>query len=85
MEHCFKALIAPHLTTTILPISSASISAWILGSWYSFQVPHPGTRAVITFGKPILVPRETDLEPWRRKLEEDLIAAEREVDEEVSR
>jgi len=69
----------------ILPISSASRSAWVLGSWDSFQVPRPGTRAVITFGKPILVPGDTDLEPWRLKLEEALTAAEKEVDEEVSR
>ncbi len=69
----------------ILPISSASRSAWVLRSWDSFQVPHPGTRAVITFGEPLLVPREDDLEPWRRKLEEDLTAAEREADREVSK
>ena len=69
----------------ILPISSASRSAWVLSSWDSFQVPRPGTRAVITFGEPLLVPREEDLEPWRRKLEEDLTAAEREADREVSK
>ena len=67
----------------ILPISSASRSAWVLGSWDSFQVPRPGTRAVVTFGQPLLVPADEDLEPWRRKLEEELTAAEREADREV--
>lgn len=69
----------------ILPLSSASRSAWRLRSWDRFQIPRPGTRAVIAFGEPLRVPPEPDLEPWRARLERALIDLEHEADAAVGR
>lgn len=67
----------------ILPLSAAARSAWTLRSWDRFQIPRPGTRAVIAFGEPLAVPEAEDLEPWRRRLEEALVDLERSADREA--
>jgi len=69
----------------ILPLSSAARRCWTLHSWDRFQIPGPGTRAVIAFGEPILVPQEPDLEPWRARLERALTEVERAADAAVGR
>ena len=69
----------------ILPLGAAARSAWTLGSWDAFQIPKPGSRAVITVGEALFIPESEDLEPWRRRLEAALDAAEREADAEVAR
>lgn len=69
----------------ILPLSSASRSRWTLGSWDAFQLPRPGTRAVIAFGEPLLVPAVEDLDPWRERLESALNLLEEEADREARR
>lgn len=37
-------------------------------------VPYPFTRALFLYGKPIVVPRDGDVEEWRVKIEETLNA-----------
>jgi lysophospholipid acyltransferase (LPLAT)-like uncharacterized protein len=70
----------------ILPLGAAAWPAWTLGSWDAFQIPRPFGRAVLAFGEPLRVPGgEEDLEPWRRRLEESLVAVEREAEEEAAR
>lgn len=69
----------------ILPVAAASARAWELGSWDAFQVPCPGTRGVIVFGEPMLVPPLRDAETWRPRLEEALNAVEAEADRAVGK
>jgi hypothetical protein len=69
----------------ILPVSAASARAWEPGSWDAFQVPCPGTRGVIVFGKPLRVPALRDAETWRPRLEDALNAVEAEADRAVGR
>jgi lysophospholipid acyltransferase (LPLAT)-like uncharacterized protein len=69
----------------IVPLSSASRSAWTLRSWDRFQVPRPGTRGVIAYGEPLLVPARGELGPWRLALEEALDRVEETADREVAR
>ena len=64
----------------IIPIGAAASRFWTLRSWDAFQIPKPGASGVIVIGAPILVPAAEDLEPWRRQLEEALIAVEAEAD-----
>lgn len=68
----------------ILPLGGAARPAWTLGSWDRFQIPRPWARAALVFGEPLRVPPgETDLEPWRARLEAALDAAEREAEQVV--
>ena len=83
--HLGAVALAARTGKPILPLGAAANPAWTLRSWDAFQIPKPGSRAVITVGEPLFVPRSEDLEPWRRRLEEALDAAEREADAEVAR
>jgi len=61
----------------VLPVSSASRSAWILRSWDGFRVPRPFARVWISYGDPVHVPAgldEAGVEVWRLWLEEALKA-----------
>jgi hypothetical protein len=69
----------------ILPVAAAARRAWEFPSWDAFQVPCPGTRGVIVFGEPILVPPGGDAEGWRSRLETALNAVESEADRAVGR
>jgi len=70
----------------IVPLGASARPVWTLASWDAFQIPRPFGRAVMVFGEPFRVPRgEEDLEPWRRRLEERLLAVEREAEEELAR
>jgi hypothetical protein len=68
----------------IVPLGGAAHPAWTLGSWDRFQIPRPWARAALVFGEPLRVPSgETDLEPWRARLEAALDAVEREAEQVV--
>ena len=69
----------------IVPLGAAASPAWTLRSWDKFQVPKPGSRAVIAVGEPFYVPRSADLEPWRAQLESALNDAEAEAEREVAK
>ena len=44
-------------------------------------IPAPFTRAVFLYGEPIVVPREGNVEEWRKRIEDALNALEREAEE----
>jgi lysophospholipid acyltransferase (LPLAT)-like uncharacterized protein len=69
----------------IVPVGAAARSAWTLGSWDAFQIPRPGSRAVIAIGEPLLVPPLADLETYRRRLEAALNDAEAMAEREALR
>ena len=85
MAHLGAVALAARTGKPILPLGAAARPAWTLGSWDAFQIPRPGSRAVITVGEPLFVPGSDDLEPWRRRLEAALDAAECEADAAVAR
>lgn len=56
----------------VIPVASASSSAWRLDSWDGFRIPRPFARVVVAYGAPIAVParlRERELEVWRVRIE----------------
>ena len=56
----------------VVPVASASRSAWVFRSWDRFRVPRPFARVYVAYGQPIAVPRELDTaaeEVWRARLE----------------
>jgi lysophospholipid acyltransferase (LPLAT)-like uncharacterized protein len=70
----------------IVPVGFAARTSRRLGSWDSFQIPLPFTRAAFVYGDPISVPRassEKDLEALRLRVEEGLEAATREAERAV--
>lgn len=46
----------------VLPLGNAADRAWRLSSWDRFTIPKPGARIALTYGAPIVVPREIDEE-----------------------
>ena len=52
---------------------------WTMRSWDRTQIPKPFTTVALVIGEPFVVPRDADepeLERWRLRLEEDLVACE---------
>ncbi|MDH5718061.1 MAG: lysophospholipid acyltransferase family protein [Spirochaetia bacterium] len=45
----------------IIPVTFAAKKAWVFNSWDKFIVPKPFTKAYFSFGKPILIPREINV------------------------
>ena len=85
VAHLGAVALAARTGKPIVPLGAAARPAWTLRSWDNFQVPKPGSRAVIAVGEPFHVPRSSDLEPWRAQLETALNAAEAEAEREVGR
>src|SRR5262245_17148564 len=85
VAHMGAVALAARTGKPIVPLGAAARPAWTLNSWDKFQVPKPGSRAVITVGEPFHVPRSADLEPFRAQLETALNAAEAEAEREVAR
>ena len=56
----------------------------MLRSWDRMVIPIPLSRAIFLYGEPIVVPRDGDVEEWRRIVEERMNAladeAERDFD-----
>ena len=44
-------------------------------------IPMPFTRAIFLYGEPMVVPRDGDVEQWRRRVEDVLNDLEREAEE----
>jgi lysophospholipid acyltransferase (LPLAT)-like uncharacterized protein len=60
----------------IVPLAVGAHPCKVLGSWDAFVVPRPFARAVVLFGRPIVVPRDADrglVEAKRRELEAALL------------
>jgi lysophospholipid acyltransferase (LPLAT)-like uncharacterized protein len=85
VAHMGAVALAARTGKPIIPLGAAARPAWTLRSWDKFQVPKPGSRAVIAVGEPFYVPRSVDLEPWRARLESALNEAEAEAEQEVAR
>ncbi len=75
--------LAARTARPLVPVGAAARPAWALRSWDRFQVPRPGARGAIVYGPSLQVPAGGDLEPWRRRLEAALTAAEAEADRAV--
>ena len=50
----------------IVPVASASRSAWRLRSWDGFRVPKPFARVLVAYGPPIPVPPDLDRDALER-------------------
>jgi lysophospholipid acyltransferase (LPLAT)-like uncharacterized protein len=85
VAHMGAVALAARTGKPIVPLGAAASPAWTLRSWDNFQVPKPGSRAVIAVGEPFYVPRSDDLEPWRAQLETALNDAQAEAEREVAR
>ena len=85
VAHMGAVALAARTGKPIVPLGAAASPAWTLKSWDKFQVPKPGSRAVIAVGEPFYVPGSSDLEPWRSQLENALNAAQDEAEREVVR
>ncbi len=76
------AWLASHLGWPVVPVASASDRAWVMRSWDRFRVPRPFARVVVSYGEPVVVPRELDdagLEHWRDALEQAIAGVTRAV------
>lgn len=72
----------------IIPITYATRWRWVLGTWDRFHLPLPWSRGVFLWGEPIIVPPDLDdaeLENWRWRIEERMIAQTAEADRRVGR
>jgi len=61
----------------VVPISLNASRCWSVRSWDGFQIPKPGAKITVILGDPIVVPPNLtpeELEPWRLKIEEALLA-----------
>lgn len=61
----------------VIPIHVRFSSAWRLKTWDRFVIPKPFSRVMVTFAKPIPIPRELEdaaFENHRRNLQELMIA-----------
>jgi len=77
-------LLAAKAGVPLLPVMWGADRCWVLNSWDRYLIPKPFARVAIRIGKPIYVPRSTrreDLEPYRRRLEEEMNTAARWCDE----
>jgi lysophospholipid acyltransferase (LPLAT)-like uncharacterized protein len=72
----------------IIPVTYATRHRRILATWDRFHLPLPFSRGIYLWGEPITVPAqldETDIEQWRRLVEERMIAQTAEADRRVGR
>ncbi len=70
----------------VVPIASRASRSHYFGSWDSFQMPVPFSRAVMMIGKPYPVdggPDPENIEHHRRELEKRLVDLNRRADEHV--
>ncbi|HEX7969671.1 MAG TPA: lysophospholipid acyltransferase family protein [Stellaceae bacterium] len=72
----------------IIPVTYATSRRRILGTWDRFHLPFPWSRGVYVWGEPIIVPADLDdaeIETWRWRIEERMIAQTAEADRRVGR
>jgi len=56
----------------IMPMAYASQRKKLLRSWDRMMVPLPFSKGVCVYGAPFVVPRHSDAEEWRAKVEQTL-------------
>jgi lysophospholipid acyltransferase (LPLAT)-like uncharacterized protein len=67
----------------ILPLIVSAKKAWTLGSWDRFLIPKPFSEVTIEWGRPFVVPRDSDtetFEEFRREIEMSLLEGHAEAD-----
>lgn len=85
-RHVFKPgiiAIAQRAQAYILPLTFASTAAWVLKSWDRFTIPKPFSKSVAYYGEPIAVPAnltEAELETVRQRVEQRMLALEKEAE-----
>ena len=56
----------------IIPLAYSASKKWVLKSWDGFLIPCPFARAVLVYGNPLRVSRDSELEDKRLELEKEL-------------
>jgi lysophospholipid acyltransferase (LPLAT)-like uncharacterized protein len=56
----------------VIPMAYASQKKKLLRSWDRMMIPLPFSKGVCVYGAPLAVPRHSDAEEWRMKIEETL-------------
>jgi lysophospholipid acyltransferase (LPLAT)-like uncharacterized protein len=77
-------LVAAKAGVPLLPVMWGADRCWVLNSWDRYLIPKPFARIAIHIGKPIYVPRPNrreDLEPYRKRFEDEMNKAARWCDE----
>src|SRR6266849_4837296 len=72
----------------IVPVTYATRWRWVLKTWDRFHLPLPWSRGVYLWGEPIVVPpdlADAEIENWRWRIEERMIAQTAEADRRVGR
>lgn len=69
----------------IVPFHFTAKSKKRLRSWDQMILPRPFTRGVFTYGEPIIVPRDGDVEEWRLIIEKEMNDLADEAEAEVNR
>ena len=67
----------------IVPCGASANRRWLAGSWDSYMIPKPFSRAIVLYGDPIPVPAQTtkeEFEQIRLQVEEALNNLEREAE-----
>lgn len=67
----------------ILPLIVSAKKAWVVGSWDRFLIPKPFSEVTIEWGRPYVVPRDSDpetYEEFRREIETNLSEGHAEAD-----
>lgn len=64
----------------IVPVANSMSKKWVLKSWDRFLVPLPFTKAVLMYGDPVEVGKNSNLEDKRLELEEMLTSLTEEAD-----
>jgi hypothetical protein len=70
----------------VVPVGASARPGRFLRSWDRFLVPYPFARLAVVYRPPIQVPRALDeigAEAARKRIEEEMVAAEREADRRV--
>ena len=70
-------ILASKTGVPVLPIEVAYSSYWEASSWDSFRIPKPWAKISLIVGDPINIPpdlNDTEIEEWRRLLEQKLNA-----------
>jgi hypothetical protein len=68
-------LLAAKTGNPVMPFNITPRAKWVLSSWDHFQIPKPFTRALVSIGEPIYVPKdatEAERDEVQRKIQQSL-------------
>jgi lysophospholipid acyltransferase (LPLAT)-like uncharacterized protein len=70
----------------VIPVATATRSAFVLRSWDRMRVPRPFARVHVRYGTPLRVPAELDdagMESWRLRIENELTSITADLEREA--